>query len=113
MRFSQRHNHILLSLMDMVQNARCSTDLNYVYDLTLTLIQYGANANVSIDSHGEKADQESCQRNQGIVSSRDRDHRGRDRGRGGDRHRGGDDEAEPGEQPAVPWQKLVREQMLE
>lgn len=38
-RFSQRSNHILLSLMDMVQNARVASDLNYVYDLTLTLIQ--------------------------------------------------------------------------
>ena len=38
-RFSQRANHILLSLMDMVQNARIPSDLNYVYDLTLTLIQ--------------------------------------------------------------------------
>lgn len=45
-RFSQRFNHILLSLMDMVQNARVASDLNYVYDLTLTLIQYGADPNV-------------------------------------------------------------------
>lgn len=48
-RFSQRSNHILLSLMDMVQNARAPRDLSYVYDLTLTLIQYGANPNVNID----------------------------------------------------------------
>ena len=49
-RFSQRSNHILLSLMDMVQNARVASDLAYVYDLTLTLIQYGANPNVNISS---------------------------------------------------------------
>jgi hypothetical protein len=55
-RFSQRHNHILLSLMDMVRNARVPSDLNYVYDLTLTLIQYGANPNVSIDNHADRED---------------------------------------------------------
>jgi len=48
-KFSQRANHILLSLMDMVQNARQPKDLTYVYDLTLTLITYGANPNVIID----------------------------------------------------------------
>ena len=55
-RFSQRHNHILLSLMDMVQNARVPSDLNYVYDLTLTLIQYGANPSVCIDNHTDKSE---------------------------------------------------------
>ncbi|XP_076372462.1 uncharacterized protein LOC143257539 isoform X1 [Tachypleus tridentatus] len=49
-RFSQRTQHILLALMDMVQNARMPVDLNYVYDLTLTLLQYGANPNISISS---------------------------------------------------------------
>ncbi|CAB4061078.1 unnamed protein product [Lepeophtheirus salmonis] len=49
-RFSQRSNHILYSLMDMVKNARFPKDLSYVYDLTLTLIQFGANPNVSVDS---------------------------------------------------------------
>lgn len=49
-RFSARTQHILLSLMDMVQNARCSGDLDYVYDLSLTLLQYGANPNVSINT---------------------------------------------------------------
>ena len=38
-RFSQRSHHILLSLMDMVQNARSPKDLNFVYSLTLTLLQ--------------------------------------------------------------------------
>lgn len=36
--------------MDMVQNARCAADLEHVYNLTLTLIQYGANPNVSINT---------------------------------------------------------------
>ena len=34
----------------MVQNARLPTDLGYVYDLTLTLIQYGADPNVNIST---------------------------------------------------------------
>jgi hypothetical protein len=37
----------------MVQNARVPRDLNHVYDLTLTLIQYGANPNVNIVSHNK------------------------------------------------------------
>ncbi|CAG0890270.1 unnamed protein product [Darwinula stevensoni] len=49
-RFSQRTQHILLALMDMVNNARCPTDLDHVYDLTLTLLQYGADPNVNISS---------------------------------------------------------------
>ena len=32
--------------MDMVQNARSPKDLNFVYSLTLTLLQYGANPNM-------------------------------------------------------------------
>ena len=51
-KFSQRANHILVSLMDMVQNARQPKDLTYVYDLTLTLITYGADPNVIIDDQG-------------------------------------------------------------
>ena len=47
-RFSQRSHHILLSLMDMVQNARSPKDLNFVYSLTLTLLQYGANPNMHV-----------------------------------------------------------------
>ena len=42
--------------MDMVQNARVPSDLNYVYDLTLTLIQHGANPSVSIDNHTDKSE---------------------------------------------------------
>ena len=36
--------------MDMVQNARTAGDLNHVYDLTMTLLQYGANPNVNIST---------------------------------------------------------------
>ncbi|KAL1497139.1 hypothetical protein ABEB36_008145 [Hypothenemus hampei] len=42
-RVSNRKEHILQSCMDMVQNVRDCKDIHYVYDLTLTLIQYGAN----------------------------------------------------------------------
>ena len=46
--FSQKYEHVLLALLDLVQNARLPSDLNYVYDLSLTLIQYGANLNDKI-----------------------------------------------------------------
>lgn len=36
--------------MDMIQNVRDCKDINYIYDLTLTLIQYGANPNISLIS---------------------------------------------------------------
>lgn len=49
-RFSQRTSHTLLALMDMVQNARCPVDLDHVYDITCTLLQYGANPNVHIST---------------------------------------------------------------
>ncbi|XP_066138715.1 ankyrin-3 [Euwallacea fornicatus] len=42
-RVSARTQHILQSCMDMIQNVRDCKDIHYVYDLTLTLIQYGAN----------------------------------------------------------------------
>lgn len=35
--------------MDMIQNVRDCKDINYIYDLTLTLIQYGANPNISLN----------------------------------------------------------------
>ena len=47
-RFSQRTQHILLSLMDMVNNARSPADLDHVYALTVTLLQYRADPNVHI-----------------------------------------------------------------
>lgn len=46
---SNRTQHILQSCMDMIQNVRDCRDINYIYDLTLTLIQYGANPNISLN----------------------------------------------------------------
>ncbi|XP_049942100.1 ankyrin-1 isoform X1 [Schistocerca serialis cubense] len=51
--FSQRTQHILQSLSDMVQNARGPSDLMHVYNLTLTLIQYGADPNVVVPDAGQ------------------------------------------------------------
>jgi len=47
-KFSSRNQHILLCVLEMVLSARQSGDLDYVYDLTLTLIQFGADPNVNI-----------------------------------------------------------------
>ena len=38
--------------MDMVQNSRSPKDLNFVYSLTLTLLQYGANPNMVAGTGG-------------------------------------------------------------
>lgn len=46
---SNRTQHILQSCMDMIQNVRDCRDIDYIYDLTLTLIQYGANPNISLN----------------------------------------------------------------
>ncbi|KAI4464951.1 ankyrin-3-like protein [Holotrichia oblita] len=46
---SIRTQHILQSCMDMIQNVRDCKDIHYVYDLTLTLIQYGANPDLSLN----------------------------------------------------------------
>lgn len=48
-RVSIRTQHILQSCMDMIQNVRDCKDIHYVYDLTLTLIQYGANPDLSLN----------------------------------------------------------------
>ncbi|EFA04132.1 ankyrin-3 [Tribolium castaneum] len=48
-RVSMRTQHILQSCMDMIQNVRDSKDIHYVYDLTLTLVQYGANPDLSLN----------------------------------------------------------------
>lgn len=48
-RVSNKTQHILQSCMDMIQNVRDCKDINYIYDLTLTLIQYGANADLSLN----------------------------------------------------------------
>ncbi|XP_064473025.1 ankyrin-3-like [Ornithodoros turicata] len=47
---SQRTQHILLALLDLVQNARQPTDLDYVCALTLALLVHGADPNVQISS---------------------------------------------------------------
>ncbi|CAG2176369.1 unnamed protein product, partial [Oppiella nova] len=44
--FSQRNQHILLALLDLVQNARMPSDLDYVHDLSQTLMKFGANPDV-------------------------------------------------------------------
>lgn len=46
---SNRTQHILQSCMDMIQNVRDCRDIHYIYDLTLTLIQYGANPDLSLN----------------------------------------------------------------
>lgn len=48
-RISTRTQHILQSCMDMIQNVRDCKDIHYVHDLTLTLIQYGANPDLSLN----------------------------------------------------------------
>ncbi|CAL8108849.1 unnamed protein product [Orchesella dallaii] len=47
-KFSSRTQHILLSLLELVLSARNPGDLDYIYDLSLTLIQFGADPNVNI-----------------------------------------------------------------
>ncbi|XP_021964481.1 ankyrin-3 [Folsomia candida] len=43
-----RTQHILLSLLELVNLVRNPSDLDYVFDLTLTLIQHGANVDIDI-----------------------------------------------------------------
>lgn len=43
------YQHILQSIMDMVQNVRVSQDMLCIYELALTLIQYGANPNIVLN----------------------------------------------------------------
>lgn len=50
LRFSKRTQHALLSLMDMVHNAISPDDLEYVYQLTLTLLRFGADPNIDIST---------------------------------------------------------------
>lgn len=45
----QTYQHILQSIMDMVQNLRVSQDMLCIYELALTLIQYGANPNMVLN----------------------------------------------------------------
>lgn len=48
-RVSIKTQHILQSCMEMINNVRDCKDIHYVYDLTLTLIQYGANPDLSLN----------------------------------------------------------------
>lgn len=43
------YKHILQSIMDMVQNLRSCPDMLCIYELALTLIQYGANPNIVLN----------------------------------------------------------------
>lgn len=43
------YQHILQSIMDMVQNLRSCPDMLCIYELALTLIQYGANPNIVLN----------------------------------------------------------------
>ncbi|XP_037938904.1 ankyrin-3 [Teleopsis dalmanni] len=43
---NQTYQHILQAVMDMVQNVRTCLDMQCIYELTLTLIQYGADPNI-------------------------------------------------------------------
>uniref|UniRef100_A0A1B6E5F5 SOCS box domain-containing protein n=1 Tax=Clastoptera arizonana TaxID=38151 RepID=A0A1B6E5F5_9HEMI len=49
-RISQRTQHILQALLDMVQGSRLPSDLKQVYNFTLTFLQYGANPDLSVSS---------------------------------------------------------------
>ncbi|XP_039294369.1 ankyrin-1 [Nilaparvata lugens] len=49
-RFSQRAPHILLAVINMVKAARVPADLNHVYSLTLTFLQYGANPDLELST---------------------------------------------------------------
>ncbi|XP_055912419.1 ankyrin-1 [Eupeodes corollae] len=43
---NQTYPHILQAVMDMVQNVRTCPDMQCIYELTLALIQYGADPNI-------------------------------------------------------------------
>lgn len=49
-RFSQRTQHILLAMFDLVLNARLPSDLEHVQALTLALLVHGADPDVQISS---------------------------------------------------------------
>lgn len=46
---SSRTQHIMQSCMEIVHNVRDCRDITYIFDLTLTLIQYGADPNLTIN----------------------------------------------------------------
>lgn len=47
---NKTYQHILQAVMDMVQNVRTCQDMECIYELTLTLIQYGADPNIVLSS---------------------------------------------------------------
>lgn len=47
---NQTYPHILQAVCDMVQNVRNCSDMQCIYELTLTLIQYGADPNIVLSS---------------------------------------------------------------
>lgn len=47
---NQTYQNILQAVMDMVRNVRDVSDLNRIHDLTLTLIQYGADPNIVLSN---------------------------------------------------------------
>lgn len=47
---NQTYQNILQAVLDMVRNVRTCQDMQYVYDLLLTLIQYGADPNIVLSS---------------------------------------------------------------
>lgn len=48
-RINSRNEHILQMCMEMIHNVRDCRDIKYVHDLTLTLVQYGANADLHLN----------------------------------------------------------------
>ncbi|CAB3384699.1 Hypothetical predicted protein [Cloeon dipterum] len=49
-RVGQRPQYVLQTLVEMAGTARSPTDLDYIYDLTLTLVQYGGNPNIDLSA---------------------------------------------------------------
>ncbi|XP_030380167.1 ankyrin-1 [Scaptodrosophila lebanonensis] len=47
---NKTYQHILQAVMDMVQNVRTCHDMQCIYELTLVLIQYGADPNIVLSS---------------------------------------------------------------
>ncbi|XP_014288730.1 ankyrin-1 [Halyomorpha halys] len=52
--FSSRRSHILLELLDMVRATRGPSDIQHVYNLTLTFLQYGANPDICFTAQGTR-----------------------------------------------------------
>lgn len=55
-RVSPRTQHILQALLDMVQASRVPSDLQQVYNFTLTFLQYGANPDLCVASTATKCE---------------------------------------------------------